>query len=71
MVSINKPEALKAPSKQDIDHLKVILYLDMGSQPARAILGFCLMNGIRHEVKLVAIRKGEHMSDEYSKINPA
>ena len=50
---------------------KVILYVDMASQPARAILGFCRVNKINHEVKEVKIRKGEHMSDWYAKINPA
>lgn len=46
------------------------LYLDMASQPSRAVLSFCLLNAIPHQTKLVAVRSGENKSKEYLTINP-
>ena len=51
--------------------VKLTLFIDPVSQPVRAILGFVRLNGIKHEIKQVALRKGEHMSEEISKLNPA
>ena len=52
------------------EKLKLILYVDLASQPARAITAFCLLNGIDHELKVVAMRKKEHMKEPYISINP-
>ena len=50
----------------------LVLYIDYASQPSRAILAFCRLNGIEHELRLVAVRKGEHMGEEYvTKVNAA
>ncbi|CAL8101514.1 unnamed protein product [Orchesella dallaii] len=48
------------------------LYFDKMSQPSRALLMFLRANqaAIPFEEVPVALRKGEHMQDEYLKINP-
>ena len=51
-------------------NLKLVLYVDFGSQPARAIAGFCKLNGIAHELKMVPLRKREHMKEPFISINP-
>ena len=51
-------------------NLKLLLYVDFGSQPARAITAFCKLNEIDHEIKLIAMRKREHMKEPYISINP-
>ena len=48
----------------------IILYIDYLSQPSRAILAFCLLNKIPHEIKQIRIFKGEGRSEEFKKINP-
>ena len=35
------------------------LYIDYGSQPARAVLSLCLINNIPHEVVEIKLLKGE------------
>nr|AXN72681.1 Gluthatione-S-transferase theta 2-like [Physella acuta] len=45
-------------------------YFDLLSQPSRAVYMFLRMNNVPFESKPVALRKGEHYSDEYKKINP-
>lgn len=40
------------------------------SQPSRAIYIFLKITGIPFESKEIALRKLEHMGDEYAKINP-
>ena len=53
-------------------NLKLKLYIDYASQPARALIGFCRLNGIDHELKSVAMRKGEHMQEPFkTQVNPA
>ncbi|XP_035591336.1 glutathione S-transferase theta-2 [Oncorhynchus keta] len=46
------------------------VYLDLLSQPCRAIHIFLNCNKIPHKVKTVAIRKGENRTPEYTKLNP-
>lgn len=46
------------------------LYLDLMSQPSRAVLIFCRANNIPVEVKLVNLRKGEHRQPAFAAINP-
>ncbi|GFN99433.1 glutathione s-transferase theta-1 [Plakobranchus ocellatus] len=46
------------------------LYFDLLSQPSRAVYMFLRMNNIPFEAKPVALRKGEHLGEEYKKINP-
>ena len=50
---------------------KVNLYIDYLSQPSRAVLAFCLVNEIPHEVKETRIFTGAHRTQEFSKISPA
>lgn len=45
-------------------------YYDLMSQPSRAIYLFLKVNSIPFESKIVALRKGEHLSPEFAKINP-
>nr|WHS97058.1 glutathione S-transferase [Bougainvillea spectabilis] len=46
------------------------IYADRKSQPSRAILIFCKVNGIEFEEVNMDIFKGEHKSPEYEAINP-
>ncbi|XP_010875032.1 glutathione S-transferase theta-2 [Esox lucius] len=46
------------------------VYLDLLSQPCRAIHIFLNFNRIPHNVKTVAIRKGENRTPEFTKLNP-
>lgn len=50
--------------------VKLYLYLDLMSQPARSVLGFCLLNKIEHEIIDVYISKGMNRGEDYLKINP-
>jgi glutathione S-transferase len=45
------------------------IYGDLLSQPVRAVVAFCKINKIPYEFKYVNISKGEHLTDEYEKIN--
>ncbi|XP_076453326.1 glutathione S-transferase theta-1-like [Babylonia areolata] len=45
-------------------------YYDLMSQPCRAVYMFLRLNKIRYEDKPLAVRKGEHRTEEYAKINP-
>ena len=49
---------------------KLSLYIDYSSQPSRAILAFCEINSIPHEVKEIRISKGQQKSAEFLQINP-
>lgn len=46
------------------------LYVDRLSQPSRAILTFCWVNGIEFEEVQIQLVKGQHRSPEYGVINP-
>ena len=46
------------------------LFIDYGSQPSRAVLIFCLLNKIPHEVIETKIMARETKTPEYKKINP-
>lgn len=45
------------------------LYLDLLSQPSRAVYIFAKKNGIPFELRTVDIIKGQHRSKEFSQIN--
>ncbi|XP_013408169.1 glutathione S-transferase theta-1 [Lingula anatina] len=45
-------------------------YYDLMSQPARAVYLFLKATGIQFQDAPVALRKGEHLTPEYKKINP-
>ncbi|XP_050410538.2 glutathione S-transferase theta-1 [Patella vulgata] len=45
-------------------------YYDLMSQPSRAVYIFLKANKIPFEDKPVALRKGEHLTEEYKKLNP-
>ncbi|XP_046568604.1 LOW QUALITY PROTEIN: glutathione S-transferase theta-1-like [Haliotis rubra] len=46
------------------------VYYDLLSQPSRAVYMFMKFNKIPFEDKPVALRKGEHFTEEFAKINP-
>jgi len=48
----------------------VQVYADLMSQPARAVVWFCMLNNIPHQVRLTHIFKQEHLTEEYAKLNP-
>ncbi|XP_022524152.2 glutathione S-transferase theta-2 [Astyanax mexicanus] len=48
----------------------VKVYLDFLSQPCRALYIFLKHNKIPHTVQLVALRKGEHKSPDFTRLNP-
>ena len=50
--------------------MPLIFYYDLMSQPCRALYIFLKMTGIPFESKEIALRKLEHMTDEYAQINP-
>ncbi|KAF6040603.1 GSTT1 [Bugula neritina] len=45
-------------------------YLDLMSQPSRALYIFLKYTKIPHTIHPVALRKGEHLQPEFTKINP-
>lgn len=49
---------------------KVTLYIDYLSQPSRAVLAFCLINNIPHEVIETEIVKGATDTEEFALISP-
>ena len=51
--------------------VKLTLFVDFASQPARAVIAFCRLNQIEHEIKIVELMKGEHLKGESAKKNPA
>lgn len=48
----------------------VKVYLDLLSQPSRAVLIFLKDNKIPHTVENIAIRKGQQKTPEFTKLNP-
>jgi glutathione S-transferase len=46
------------------------VFFDLMSQPSRAVVLFLKVNKIPFDAKPVALRKGEHLSEDYGKINP-
>ncbi|XP_027079936.1 glutathione S-transferase T1 isoform X1 [Coffea arabica] len=50
--------------------MKLKLFVDRLSQPCRAILIFCKLNGIEFEEVTIDFCKRENLSPEYQKINP-
>lgn len=49
---------------------RLLVYLDMLSQPCRAVHMLLGCTGIPHTVRTVAIRRGETRSPEFTKVNP-
>ncbi|KAJ4965228.1 hypothetical protein NE237_017077 [Protea cynaroides] len=50
--------------------MKLKLYVDRLSQPSRALLIFCKLNGIDFEEITVDFLKRQHLSPEFEEINP-
>ncbi|KAM5226629.1 glutathione S-transferase theta-1 isoform 1-T1 [Hipposideros larvatus] len=46
------------------------LYLDLLSQPCRAVYIFAKKNGIPFELHTVELLKGQHLSDAFAQVNP-
>lgn len=49
---------------------QVEVYLDLMSQPCRAVLILLTCNKIPHRVRTVALRKGEQKTPDFTKLNP-
>ncbi|KAM9858339.1 glutathione S-transferase theta-2 [Aulostomus maculatus] len=49
---------------------QVDVYLDLLSQPCRAVLILLTRNNIPHRVHSIALRKGEQRSPDFTKLNP-
>lgn len=45
------------------------LYLDLLSQPSRAVYIFAKKNGIPFQMRTVDILKGQHLSEQFSQVN--
>ncbi|KAG1362652.1 glutathione S-transferase T1 [Cocos nucifera] len=50
--------------------MKLKVYADRMSQPSRAIVIFCKLNGIDFEEVRIDLAKGQHRSPEFKEINP-
>ncbi|KAE8662698.1 Glutathione S-transferase T1 [Hibiscus syriacus] len=50
--------------------MKLKVYADRMSQPARAVILFLKLNGINYEEVRVDIAKRQHLTPEYAEINP-
>jgi len=46
------------------------VYVDLMSQPCRALVLFLRANNVKYDEVSIAIRSGEHQTEEFSKINP-
>ena len=46
------------------------IFADLMSQPSRAVVLFCRAAKVPHEFKPIMLKKGEHMTEEMTKINP-
>jgi len=46
------------------------LYSDRMSQPCRAVIMFLRLNSVPYKDVNVALRKGEHLTEEFAKVNP-
>ena len=51
--------------------LKMVkIYVDLMSQPARALFMFVRATNVKHEVQQIALRNMEHKTPEYTKLQP-
>jgi len=50
--------------------MALALYVDMLSQPCRAVTWFCIANNIPYNANSIRLNKGEHRTPEFLKINP-
>uniref|UniRef100_A0A914XJ56 Glutathione S-transferase theta 1 n=2 Tax=Plectus sambesii TaxID=2011161 RepID=A0A914XJ56_9BILA len=46
------------------------VYVDLMSQPCRALVLLLRANNVQYEEVAIALRKGEHQTEEFAKINP-
>ena len=47
----------------------ITLYWNVASQPSRAVKSLLLAGGVPHNTKSIDLMKGEHLGEEYKKIN--
>ncbi|XP_010553511.1 PREDICTED: glutathione S-transferase T1 [Tarenaya hassleriana] len=50
--------------------MKLKVYSDRMSQPSRAVIIFCKVNGIEFEEVVLSLAKRKHLSPEFKEINP-
>ncbi|KAI4367896.1 hypothetical protein MLD38_016522 [Melastoma candidum] len=56
--------------EKEEEEMTLKVYADRMSQPSRAIIIFCKLNGIEFEEVKVDIAKRQHLSSEFKEINP-
>ena len=59
-----------AQGTRNPDHLKLVLYADLVSQPARAVVAFCQKNKINFERKDIGVMRGGARTEDFAKISP-
>jgi len=52
------------------NEVEIELYIDMVSQPSRALYWLFLLNNLPHTIKLVKLMEMQHKTEEFKKINP-
>jgi glutathione S-transferase len=50
--------------------MSLTLYGHPGSQPTRCLIGYLNLLGAKYDFKVIEIAKGEHLTEEYAKVNP-
>lgn len=46
-----------------------IIYADIISQPARAVLSYCEVLGLKYTLREIRLFSGEHLTEDYKKIS--
>ena len=50
---------------------KLLLWVNVASQPSRAIVAFARLNNIPHELKMVDMARLAHRKEPFLSVNPA
>lgn len=50
--------------------MSLSLYGHPGSQPTRCLIAYLTLLGVKYDFKMIDIAKGEHLTEDFAKINP-